>query len=135
MGIALALRGYLQAKTGFRAFNFRAVTDQLIGSSHGRVGFSHAGFTQTRIIFTCGYSMKNPTGENTEVYHVQKYAGFLVGGLIAGTVALLAPQSGEETRREIRECHGSQKKPAWLEDAKGRGSTVGEVVGRHTNAR
>jgi gas vesicle protein len=30
-------------------------------------------------------------------------AGFLVGGLIAGTVALLyAPQSGEETRRKSR---------------------------------
>jgi len=61
-------------------------------------------------------------------------AGFLVGGLIAGTVALLyAPQSGEETRREIKENVMEAKEKASLafEDAKGRVvSTVGEVSGK-----
>jgi gas vesicle protein len=50
-------------------------------------------------------------------------AGFLVGGLIAGAVALLyAPQSGEETRRDIKEnvLEAKQKASLAIGDAKER---------------
>lgn len=50
-------------------------------------------------------------------------AGFLVGGLIAATVALLyAPQSGEETRLEIKEnvIEAKEKAEMAIQDAKGR---------------
>jgi len=61
-------------------------------------------------------------------------AGFLVGGLIAGTVALLyAPQSGEETRREIKEnvLEAKQKASMAVEDARGRvNDAVVEVRGK-----
>ena len=61
-------------------------------------------------------------------------AGFIVGGLIAGTVALLyAPQSGEETRREIKEnvLEARQKASLALDEAKGRvAATVSDVTGK-----
>jgi gas vesicle protein len=61
-------------------------------------------------------------------------AGFLIGGLIAGTVALLyAPRSGEETRREIKEnvSEAKQRASMTIEDARGRVlDTVGDLQGK-----